>query len=499
MWSDAADVYFSNLVIPIGKNVFLGIVLFCVLLAAHEAHVAAGARPLFANHERSHNVPLQVVIVLSWIIMLMNVALLVPVSLDFSLAMGQSATASGVFIGGGTAFSVAGLIAGKPLTSEVNWNQRLARGIFLVCNSLCLVSLVGMAILVESAASWSLNTTRWAFWLIVFLNGMVAFLKAVLLLSWTTMWQIITPASEKTFWQMMAQCGRNGGLVLGPVAFAGLSFLVEQGRDVSPISMMSWSIVGLVVLQAVELACASLFYPTVLIDTSDKGPEVTSSQTEDASLVLSPEQLPPESRELIVKYMIAYSYERPFTLSAIEVATMMILERSYGWSPALCGSSFMVVGGASMIMTAFSSLLISRKWVAESQVFLAASVASLIGVFWLFDWKHFGPGTLLWADAMIYGGVSLSNGVGQGLATRAATKGTNYSIEKYRMHNLMAVNLSRFLGPIAARFIVDFGGRNTYAALQMIVCFLGTCTVYLTVCVIWAGASGVASKPDSSK
>ena len=43
---------------------------------------------------------------------------------------------------------------------------------------------------------------------------------------------------------------------------------VEQGRDVSPISMMSWSIVGLVVLQAVELACASLFYPTVLIDTS---------------------------------------------------------------------------------------------------------------------------------------------------------------------------------------------------------------------------------------
>ena len=137
MWSDAADVYFSNLVIPIGKNVFLGIVLFCVLLAAHEAHVAAGARPLFANHERSHNVPLQVVIVLSWIIMLMNVALLVPVSLDFSLAMGQSATASGVFIGGGTAFSVAGLIAGKPLTSEVNWNQRLARGIFLVCNSLC--------------------------------------------------------------------------------------------------------------------------------------------------------------------------------------------------------------------------------------------------------------------------------------------------------------------------------------------------------------------------
>ncbi|CAE7429381.1 GIP, partial [Symbiodinium sp. CCMP2456] len=289
MWADAVDAYFSNLVIPIGMNVFLAIMLFCVLLAAHEAHVAAGARPLFANHERSNHVALQVVIVLSWVIMFMNVALLVPVSLDFSRAMGQSATASGVFIGGGTAFSLAGLMAGKPLTSEVNWNQRLARGIFLVCNSLCLVTLVGMAILVETAAPWSLNTRRWAFWLIVLLNGMVAFLKAVWLLSWTTMWQIITPASQKTFWQMMAQCGRNGGFVLGPVAFAGLSFLVEQGRDVSPISMMSWAIIGLVVLQAVELACASLFYPTVLNDTAEKGPEVTSPETEEAGLMLPPE------------------------------------------------------------------------------------------------------------------------------------------------------------------------------------------------------------------
>lgn len=31
------------------------------------------------------------------------------------------------------------------------------------------------------------------------------------------------------------------------------------------------------------------------------------------------------------------------------------------------------------------------------------------------------------------------------------------------------MNLSRFLGPIAARFILDFGGRNTYAAVQVFV------------------------------
>ena len=38
------------------------------------------------------------------------------------------------------------------------------------------------------------------------------------------------------------------------------------------------------------------------------------------------------------------------------------------------------------------------------------------------------------------------------------------------MHNLTGVNLSRFLGPIAARFMIDFGGRNAYATVQFMVC-----------------------------
>ena len=48
----------------------------------------------------------------------------------------------------------------------------------------------------------------------------------------------------------------------------------------------------------------------------------------------------------------------------------------------------------------------------------------------LFDWPYFGPATLLLADAVVYGGSSVSNGVAQGWATRAATKGTDFSIER---------------------------------------------------------------------
>ena len=33
----------------------------------------------------------------------------------------------------------------------------------------------------------------------------------------------------------------------------------------------------------------------------------------------------------------------------------MLLEVSYGWSPELCGASFMVIGAASVLLTAVSS------------------------------------------------------------------------------------------------------------------------------------------------
>ena len=135
----------------------------------------------------------------------------------------------------------------------------------------------------------------------------------------------------------------------------------------------------------------------------------------------------------------------------------------------------------------------------ESHVFFASTVAALLGVILLFDWKFFGAGALLFADAIIYGSSSVSNGIAQGLATRAAMKGTAWGIEKYRIHNLIGVNVSRFIGPVAARFMLDFGGRNTYAAVQLLVCFLGTCTVYNTVCLLWAGKAEMLSKNQSCK
>lgn len=203
-------------------------------------------------------------------------------------------------------------------------------------------------------------------------------------------------------------------------------------------------------------------------------------------------------RTRIVFLMVAYAFERPFSVAAIEVATIMLLEVSYGWSAEMCGFAFIVIAASSLTLTACSTMLLQRKIVSESTVFITASAAGLCGVFLLFDWHSFGTfgaGSLLLADAIVYGGASVANGIGEGWGCRAATPGTSYSIEVYRVRNIIGVNVSRFLAPITARFILDFGGRNVYAALQLILCCMGTWTVYKTVSLVWKGtAAGLGSR-----
>ena len=114
---------FSAVTVPIGPGLILSIVIFILLLTAHEAFVAAGAKPLLANHERPNSIPLQCTFAMHWLIMMVNLSMLVPVSLDYALAMGHSATASGLFLSAPKVFALLGTMLGKPLTSEVNWDQ----------------------------------------------------------------------------------------------------------------------------------------------------------------------------------------------------------------------------------------------------------------------------------------------------------------------------------------------------------------------------------------
>lgn len=54
----------------------------------------------------------------------------------------------------------------------------------------------------------------------------------------------MTLTSEKTFWMIMAQCARNGGMLVGPGFFALVTYAVMRGSEVSPASLLSWVYIG---------------------------------------------------------------------------------------------------------------------------------------------------------------------------------------------------------------------------------------------------------------
>ena len=482
---------FSELVVPLGPGIIVATVVFLGLIAVHEACVAAGAKPLLANHEKPNSLPLQCTFALSWLSMMVSLSMLVPASLDYSLAMGQSATASGLFLSGPSLFGMLGTVAGRPLTSELNWDQRWARNLYIRCQGLVFCGNLILAFGLQAAAHWSEPAKKTGFWLFLAINAASQFFQALPIVGSTTMWNVVTPNSQKTIWSMITVCCRNSGFIVGPVLYAALSFSVRKGRDVSPVSMMGWSFLGIAFFQAVTISTSSLCLPTLVAPFErEEQEEVDDVPKNEEDVELNPEDLPPESRRQIVWNIIVYCYERPFTVAAIEVSTMMLLEVQYGWSTELCGASFMLVGAASVFATIISTVVMSRKWIKDSSLFLSSTFISLGGVLLLFDWPFFGAfgaGSLLVADSLVYAFSNVSNGIAQGWAARAAMKGTNFDIATYRVQNLAGVQISRFLAPIFTRLILDFGGRNVYAGVQLMMCILGTSTVRHTVSLVWQG------------
>ena len=123
---------FSDIVVPIGfSTIVVALILACFILL-HELYVESGAKPLLASRDGANSALLQCGFLVSWFVPFIAGSMIIPVSLDFALAMGQSATASGVFIGTGPVGAMVGLIAGSKLTSEENWNQRYARQCFII-------------------------------------------------------------------------------------------------------------------------------------------------------------------------------------------------------------------------------------------------------------------------------------------------------------------------------------------------------------------------------
>eukprot|EP00913_Durusdinium_trenchii_P000183 g166.t1 len=347
---------------------------------------------------------------------------------------------------------------GKRVVNEEFWDQQLARALILWSNLLASLFMLLEAVVSNSAVHWSLPSKRAVFWVMILLSQVHAFGLALPHVPLMVMWGKLTPKMRMSFWMILTQCARQGGLLAGPAVFALAPR--SPGRGTCELSV-----------DALEL----------------------------------------DQRREVVRGMVFYAFERYFVTASIEVSTIMLLEDhlgtaercrqykstipvSYGWSVELSGTIFTVVSLSSLAFSGLASAVISRQVLTESTVFLACNVVALAGAPWaaeaepgvifLFD---FGTGAfgLLLADGLVYGCASVSNGIAEGWGSRAAKEGTDFSNEVYRTWNTSLACAARFLAPVVARTILDFGGRNLYAALQLAMVALSTSTVYKAVSMIW--------------
>ncbi|CAK9053240.1 unnamed protein product [Durusdinium trenchii] len=419
-----------------------------------------------------------------WFYWYVNQSLVLPVTLDFAASMGQSATMSGFFVSSPLATSIAGLQVGKMIIGENAWDQASARRLIIWAPLVSVMLTAIEAAVSNSVVHFDLPAKRASFWVILALSNLAAFIVALPYVPLMVMWAKFTPKREMTFWMIMAQCSRQSGFLVGPAVFALLSQLVGRGKPIAPASALAWVLVAQVIIGYCSVMLHSMALPAQLPDDVERMEEDSSPGSLDG-VEDSVDSLDILEREQVVASMIWYSFERSFVTAAIEVSTIMLLEVSYGWPSERCGLVFTVVSSTSLLLTWLSSMVMSRNSVPESTVFMVCKLTSLVGVIFLFDFG-IGPAGLLLADSLVYGCASVSNGIAQGWGSKAAVPNTTFSIEVYRTYVMSLECAAHFLAPVVARSILDFGGQNIYALVQLCMTALSTATVYKAVKMVWA-------------
>ena len=179
---------FSHVLVPIGASILVPALCCTCLIFLHELHVGAGAKPWLASHDQNSTVLLQVAFLTFWFVPYLIDSMMIPLSLEYALAMGESATASGVFLGMAAAGSTVGIVLGQSLTSEADWNQRYARKLFIYFYGLSVMTMPLLALILQASIDWSLRARRLTFWLVIALNFVNTCIGSIPIIAWSTMW-----------------------------------------------------------------------------------------------------------------------------------------------------------------------------------------------------------------------------------------------------------------------------------------------------------------------
>eukprot|EP00930_Biecheleria_cincta_P071318 TRINITY_DN58836_c0_g1_i1.p1 TRINITY_DN58836_c0_g1~~TRINITY_DN58836_c0_g1_i1.p1 ORF type:complete len:607 (+),score=79.03 TRINITY_DN58836_c0_g1_i1:158-1978(+) len=458
-------------------NLYMSFTLVSIVVGLHELFVAIGSQPLLARTAPADSHMLKFFFACVWFSSFVSASILVPISYDLALSMGQGPMASGLFLSGGILAGGLGILLGGQLAQDKDWDQGFAR---MICISapmtLAVVHMVEACVIQSSTLEF-----RNAAWLyLLLLRQVEAFFASIIIQPLSTMLARAAHPSEQTHRTILSQWARHAGLMAGPLLLlAAQSFLLKGGRreedTFSPRSNASWVFV-ILAGQALLLALLASFAV----------PKALPEQRPSVSQVRSPSavELGPQDQRRLLLDLIMITAQNAFTVTALEVASIMLLEVAYGWRVE---DTSLFLFGVALLGLVFSQLVTfsTTSKVTESFVFLASAVVGVVGCVLTFDLMPLGSLGLFVANGLVCSSGLVASTIADSWASRAAEAESDVNKQRYRLISVACMSVSRFLSAPTARLLLSREGRGWFAGIQVAVAILGVTRVLSACRMIW--------------
>jgi len=415
-----------------------------------------------------------------------DMSILIPISFDIAKQLGHGALASGILVAASQVFQPFLALLARWLV--IGTSYRYQRRFMICCFGAEAVLTWLMVPVFEACNHWS---NQGVLYCLVFLRAMTGGVIMLYGVPLSTCVYDSSPLEDRSQLSIRFYLCLSVGVCLGPFVSSLMLTLHQGGGNNSCYTgRQSISVLGFV--WAVVAVLSTWLLPSDLDEKQNAAqltPEEAADSAQSLSLAQAVQRIPTRVREALVWAAVLFSAERSFSIGAIEVATALLLEVEYSWTPEQIGYVLTGIFLITAFVGAFIALL--RRQISDFTLMMGMAFVSISGAVLFVDFGgatggHSSPWLLMLADVTVYSCMFQLTAFMEGIATEAAVPGSYCSLENYIVARNLAIQIPRALGPPVARGLIDVCGRNTYAVLQL-------CLSSVAISGVWFAAKTARS------
>lgn len=407
---------------------------------------------------------MQVVVISRTVLDAAKYSSFIPLALDLAGELGWSPALSSIFIGGICTGRFVGNVLARvfqPLLGHYLGRQVAIAAVGLMA---VMEALVCVPVLLQPTSSLHGYLIFGERLLSGLLGGLAAMADVIV--------RKCTPEKEHTPFSLSIGISVSVGMLVGPLMSTFV--LTCLGRQ-QPGMEVSDKVAAVMLVCAILTACTNIMssfsLPTSIQEVShgtegDAGTEDAGDENCEAKDVATS-----KSETLALVAALVSLVVCGLSCVSIEVATSMLLEVQFHWSPKLVGYAAASGLGPTGLLSFTCIILTEFELVRVRTLVGFLLMQAVAGVVLLYDSSviHFGGLQLLCSDLLLYPSVSVLSSVIVGEVFKIATGGSALiSTESAQMVVSVASEGLDLISVSAARWLLTVGGRNCYATSQAV-------------------------------